>query len=210
MSVKARVLVVDDDRLVLTTVADGLRAAGFAVDVADSGEQALQICNGGRPDLAILDVRMPLLSGVDLARVLSAQAIPFLFLSAYDEAALVRQALDQGALGYLMKPIDVPKLLPSIDAALAVAATIRQLREREVQLRTALDGDRQTSVSVGVLMERFRLSANQAFETLRRRARSERRPLDEVARELVTCTESLNGLSPLTTGQEPRESSGGR
>ena len=187
-----RVLVVDDDRLVLATVADGLRETGYMVDTAESGEQARERVAEARPDIALLDVRMPGESGIALARWLRRQEIPFLFLTAYGDASIVREAVEEGALGYLIKPVGIPQLVAALEAALQRAEDIRRLRETEAQLQRALSGSRYTSMAVGLIMERHRLTEKEAFERLRRFARSQRRRIDEVAEELVRSEELVN------------------
>lgn len=201
-SKQRHILVVDDDRLVLAALAEGLRGAGYRVTGAASGEDAVGIAGRDAPDLALLDMRMPGMSGIELGRKLRERGIPFLFLSAYGDQDIVRQAAGEGALGYLVKPLDIQQIVPEIEAALARAREIRALREKELQLSTALDGRRETSMAVGLLMMRNRLDREHAFELLRAHARSQRRPVAEVARELLNSTENLHAIS--ATQQNPR------
>ena len=107
---KAHILVVDDDRLILATLAKGLRQADYGVSEANSGEDALRLASAVKPDLALLDMRMPGMSGIELAQRLTSDEIPFIFLSAYGDAEIVKQAAEHGALGYLVKPLDVPQI----------------------------------------------------------------------------------------------------
>ena len=189
------ILVVDDDRLVLAALAEGLRSAGYRVTGVASGEEALGIPD--KPDLALLDVRMPGMSGIELGRRLRELDIPFLFLSAYGDQEIVKQAVDEGALGYLVKPLDIQQIVPSIEAALTRAEELRKLRESEAQLNAALAGSREVSMVVGLLMQRDRLDRTKAFELLRGHARSQRRPVAEVARELLDSAEKLNTINRL-------------
>lgn len=190
------ILVVDDDRLVLAALAEGLRTAGYRVTSVASGEDALGITD--TPDLALLDVRMPGMSGIELGRKLREQGgVPFLFLSAYGDQEIVKQAAEEGALGYLVKPLDIQQIVPSIEAALARGNDIKKLRESEAQLSTALIGSREISMAVGLLMMRDRLNREQAFELLRSHARSQRRAVSEVAKELLNSAENLNAVSKL-------------
>lgn len=190
-----RILVVDDDRLVRVTVAAGLRRAGYDVCEAEDGASALEAAQRGGFALAVLDARMPKLSGVEVARKLGTElGIPFIFLSAYDDAEAVREAAAAGALGYLVKPVDVRHMLPTIEAALDRGAEIKALRTSETQLSTALEQSRETSVAIGILMQRYRLDEHEAFEALRAYARSHRRKLAEVAAELVAGVNATNAL----------------
>ena len=195
------ILVVDDDRLVLAALCEGLRSAGYRVTGSASPFDALEVAARDTPDLALLDVRMPGMDGIELGRKLREQAgIPFLYLSAYGEQKIVRQAVEEGALGYLVKPLDIQQIVPSIEAALVRAREIGRLRQSEEQLATALAGNREVSMAVGLLMMRDRMSREQAFETLRGNARAQRRAIAEVAKELLSSAENLYTIKKLDKG----------
>lgn len=200
-------LLVDDDRLVLTTLGEGLRQAGYSVVTADNADDAEDILAGEGIDLAIFDVRMPGRSGIDMARHLqeSNSDVPFIFLTAYSDDELVEQASAAGAMGYVVKPADPDRLIPAVEAALARSGDARRLRETSRQLQTALDGDRDTSIAIGIIMERRRLSRQDAFELIRGHARSERRKLAELAREVVLAAETLNMAANTHDTKPPRE-----
>jgi two-component system, response regulator PdtaR len=200
------VLVVDDDRLVLAALSEGLRAAGYRVTGAASGDDALGIAERDLPDLALLDVRMPGMTGIELCRKLRERwATPFLFLSAYGDREIVQQATEEGALGYLVKPLDIQQIVPAIEAAIARASEIRELRQSGEQLTTALTGSREISMAVGLLMMRDRLNRDQAFNLLRGNARAQRRPIAEVAKDLLNSAESLYTIRKLESGSRRRK-----
>jgi response regulator NasT len=188
------ILLVDDDRLVLAALAEGLRGAGYRVTGAAGGEDALAIAGRGAPDLALIDMRMPGMSGIELGARLREAGVPFLYLSAYGDDDVVRQGVEEGALGYLVKPLDIQQIVPAIEAALNCARQFRKLRETEAQLNTALSGSREISMAVGILMMRDRLDREQAFNLLRTNSRSQRRPVSEVAKELLSSAETLYAI----------------
>jgi len=183
--IPAHILLVEDDLLILRTLAQGLRQAGYDVSEAGSAEEALQIAEQGRPDLAVLDIRMPGHSGLDLARWLAEKDIAFLFLSAYNDPDFVDQAKFAGALAYLVKPVDVPQLVPMLETALARTKEWKKLRKNEERLVAALHDSRQISTAVGVLMERDGVTPEQAFQSLRELARHQRAKIANVARCLL-------------------------
>ena len=151
-SPKPRILVADDDGLVLATLCAGLRDEGYEVLEAASGEEAIEICERERPDLAILDIRMPGVSGIDAAHeIFKSAQVPFMFLSAFDDTETVKSAVSEGALGYLVKPIDTRQMVPPIEAALTRAAEISALRDKEVNLSAALASGREVSIAVEVI-----------------------------------------------------------
>ena len=175
----AKILVADDERVVLFTLAEGLREAGFEVIEARDGLQALALCQSDAPDLALLDIRMPGLDGLELARRLRDEtAVPFLFLSAYGDEAFVQRAVEIGALGYLIKPLLVASIVPTLRTALA--------RSKDISgLQGALESNRTIATAVGILMRAEGLDQPAAFERLRQQARTGRRKLEDLARELV-------------------------
>ncbi len=197
-----QLLIVDDDRLVLSTVADGLSRVGYHVTSVESAEEAeAWLAGGGRPDLAILDVSLSGQSGLYLAqRLRELDRIPFMMFSAYSDPHIVEQATRCGALGYVVKPQDIPQLVPAIEAALARANELQDLRELRQQLQQALDNERSISVATGILMMEYRVKRSDAFALLRDSARKQRRKLAEVADTVVGARESLN----LDVAQPPR------
>ncbi len=189
---KPTILIVDDDRLILATLSKGLRNAGYELREASSGAEAIFCCAEQPPDLVLLDARMPGLSGMDVAVELYSRNIPFIFLSAYGDHAIVKQAVEKGAFSYLVKPLDVPQIVPVIEAALVRSAELKQLKLSEQNLNVALSRGRASSVAIGLLMERYRFTADEAFEVLRQYARSQRRRLDEVAVQMVSAAEEIS------------------
>jgi response regulator NasT len=147
-----------------------------------------------RPQLAVLDIRMPGMSGIELAAHL--EDVPYMFLSANDDAGIAQQAAEAGAVGFLLKPIDPVQLVPAVRAALARGAEIQGLRAEEQRLAQALREGRETGMAVGVLMERYRIDRHAALRLLRSHARSGQRKLNDVAVDLLEAAELLNALAP--------------
>lgn len=184
---RGSVLLVEDDRLVLATVAQGLRDAGYQVETTESAEDAQEwLANGCRPDLVLLDMRMGGQDGLWLAQRLGElDRIAFVVFSAYNDVEYVQRASELGALAYLVKPMDVAQLIPAIDTAVVRAREIRSMRSSSAGLQAALDADRDISVAVGLTMAYHRLPRQAAFDLLRQSARTQRRKLVDVARQLI-------------------------
>ena len=202
MSANRKILIVDDDRLILSTLGRALRAQSYEVLEASTGGEAMKIAAEHAPDLAILDVRLDGESGIELGhRLAESTQTPFLFLSAYAEQDVVKEASCGCALGYLVKPVSPTNLIPTIETALTRAAEIRKLKCDKMNLTAAMCSDRRISMAIGILMERHRRSEDDAFEMLRMRARSRRRKIVDVAAEIVQA---------VTTLDEPEEARPGR
>ena len=196
---KPKILIVDDDQLTLTLLTGVLEFNGYEVIQAKNGEDALATVVLDEPRLAMLDINMPGMSGLDLAKRLRSDSdIPFVFLSGVSDEDVVKRAVEYGASGYLVKPVDVQNLIPTIEAALARASELKNLRQRESKLTDALAAGRETSMAVGILMVHYRTNRLQSFEMLRGFARSNRKSIADVAREVLQAEETLNQFRVLS------------
>lgn len=195
---KRRILLVDDDRSTLALLTQILLQAGHEVEQASCGEAALSIALQHAPDLALLDVNMPGMSGVELARRLRAETgVPFMFLSADGDLGVVREATAHGAVGYQLKPVDPVRIVAAVQVALTQADEMRRLRQAEAAMAAALACDREISVAVGLLMARFQADRGTAFEVLREHARSSRRKMSDVAKDLLLAEKTFNAFASL-------------
>jgi response regulator NasT len=193
----ATILVVDDDRLVLATVVAGLRQAGFAVLEADNGDDAILIARRQRPRLAILDMRMEGKSGIEVARYLAANTrTGFMFVSAFGDREIVEEANRLGALGYLVKPIDIRQIVPAVNAALArIADNDQEPAAFAAPAPEPAAAGRAESIAIGILMERLRLDQARAVEALRAQARAEGSTVAALAASMVEAANRLNSIS---------------
>ncbi|MEZ0232627.1 MAG: ANTAR domain-containing response regulator [Methylophilaceae bacterium] len=191
---KASILLVDDDRLILATMAAGLVHAGYAVDTTESVDEAeAWLENNPRPDIAIIDINMPERSGLELPeRLNQLDHIPFIFLTARSEPDINIQANALGAMAYLVKPIDSQQLIPAIQTALSRAQDFKHMKSQQQQLQTALDGDRSVSIAIGIIMDQYRINYDDANAMLRNNARSKRLKLIDLAISIINSRENLN------------------
>lgn len=193
MTHKGKILVVDDDRLVLATLTHGLAAAGYEIIDADNGDDAILLARAHKPDLALLDIRMEGKSGFDVAAYLREYCqMPFMFLSAFSDDATVAQVKQLGAVAYLVKPLDIGQIVPAVEAAFAQLAK-RQVDAANSGRAQADDTLAQTiAMAVGVLMHRYSLPRAAALERLQRLATAESRPLQVQAERLLDAVELLS------------------
>lgn len=192
MAKRTRILLADDDRVILTTMAEDFEQAGYEVIKAANGQQAIDICDKNLPDIAILDVRMPHMDGLQAAGVIRERYdIPVIFLSAYGDKAIVDQAIHSGAAGYMIKPISVERMIPGIESSLARAADFNEIKSRTLHLSKAMESSREIDVCIGLIMARHGLSRDESFSVLRRMARTKSRKITELAVLMVAAAETL-------------------
>jgi two-component system, response regulator PdtaR len=187
-------MVVDDDRLVLATLVAGLKQ----VIEADNGDDAILLARRLKPRLAILDMRMQGKSGMDVARYLAANTdTRFMFLSAFGDSDIVDEATRMGALGYLVKPLDVRQIVPAVRAALARAGEPRSAAAPEPAAASSFEQagpERDQYVAIGILMERLRIDYDRAVAALRLQAQVERKDLNDLASSMVEAANRLNSF----------------
>jgi response regulator NasT len=194
----AKILVVDDDRLVLATLSHGLSQAGYDVIDADNGDDAILLAREHRPDLALLDIRMEGMSGFDVAAYLREYCrMPFMFLSAFTDEDTVRQVRELGAVDYLVKPLDIGQIVPAVQAVLARLreASAASTEAPVASTPTATATERLaagTAMAVGVLMHRFSLTRDAALARLQRMAAGNHRPVADEAELLLEAVERLS------------------
>ncbi len=190
MTGKGKILVVDDDRLVLATVAHGLAQAGYDVIDADNGDDAILLARAHKPDLALLDIRMEGKTGFDVAEYLRDYCqTPFMFLSAFNDDATVEKVKALGAVAYLVKPLDVRQIVPTVESVFARLGDSRPAAPAPTLDHPLAD---LVPIAVGVLMHRYSLPRAQALERLRRQASTEGRALQAQAQRVVEAVEVLS------------------
>jgi response regulator NasT len=182
-----RVLVAEDETIIRLDLKGLLENAGFEVCAeARDGEEAVALALSEEPDLAVLDVKMPNLDGIEAARrILAERPIPIVMLTAYGQDELVSRAVEAGVFGYLVKPFRETDLLPAIRAARARHEELQALREEAESLAEALATRKVVERAKGLLMEREGLTEEDAFARLRRASQVSGRPLRVVAEALI-------------------------
>jgi AmiR/NasT family two-component response regulator len=182
-----RILVAEDETIIRLDLKDLLERAGHEVCAeARDGEEAVALASSMQPDLAILDVKMPRLDGIEAAkRILDERPIPIVMLTAYGQGELVSRAAEAGVFGYLVKPFREQDLLPAIHTARARHEEMQAVREEAESLGEALAARKVIERAKGLLMEKEKLSEDDAFARLRRASQVSQRPLKVIAEAVV-------------------------
>jgi two-component system, response regulator PdtaR len=185
--VAARVLIAEDETIIRLDLKGMLEGAGFEVCAeARDGEEAVRLALESEPDIALLDVKMPRLDGIEAARkILDERPIPIVMVTAYGERELVARAVEAGVFGYLVKPFRETDLLPAIETARVRHDELRALRAEADSLAEALAARKAIERAKGILMQREGLSEDEAFGRLRKASQISGRPIKVVAEALI-------------------------
>jgi AmiR/NasT family two-component response regulator len=183
-----KILIAEDETIIRLDLRTLLEASGFEVcGEAKDGEEAVELARTLAPDLAIMDVKMPKLDGIDAARkILDDRPIPIVMLTAYGQEELVSRAVEAGVFGYLVKPFREQDLLPAIQTARARHEELSALREEAESLAEALAARKAIERAKGILMAKEGLTEDEAFSRLRRASQVSGRPLKVIADAILT------------------------
>ncbi|CAB4329679.1 unannotated protein [freshwater metagenome] len=182
----ARILVAEDETLIRMDLVEMLTEAGYdVVAQATNGEEAVALAKQFNPDLAILDVKMPVLDGISAAEQIIPLA-PVLMLTAFSQKELVERARDAGVMAYVVKPFSINELLPAIEIAISRHVQMRSLANEVADLHERLETRKLVDRAKGILMAALNLSEPEAFSWIQRAAMDRRLGMKEVALAVIS------------------------
>jgi len=182
-----RILIAEDETIIRLDLRDLLEKTGHEVVAeARDGEEAVELARTLEPELAVMDVKMPKLDGIDAARrILAERPIPIVMLTAYGQEELVARAVEAGVFGYLVKPFREQDLVPAIATARARHEELAAVREEVETLADALAARKVIERAKGLLMAKENLTEQDAFARLRRASQVSGRPLRVIAEAVI-------------------------
>ena len=187
-----RILVAEDEALIRMDLVEMLQEAGYTVVAqATNGEEAIALASEHRPDLAILDVKMPILDGISAAEKIISIA-PVLMLTAFSQRELVERARDAGVMAYVVKPFTIGDLVPAIEIAISRHTQMRSLAEEVADLHERLETRKIIDRAKGILMKALNLSEPEAFSWIQRAAMDRRLTMKEVAHAVISPEAALD------------------
>jgi response regulator NasT len=185
-----RVVIAEDEAIIRLDLKETLEEEGYeVVGETGRGDEAVELVRALGPDLAILDIKMPGMDGLQAAKAITAEkGAAVLILTAFSQRDLIEQARDAGALAYLVKPFQKSELIPAVEVALGRFAEIRALAEENSSLADQLETRKLVDRAKGILMDRHALSEADAFRFVQKRAMDSRTALKAVAQQVVDGT----------------------
>ncbi|OQY47804.1 MAG: response regulator [Anaerolineaceae bacterium 4572_78] len=184
---RKRIIIADDESIIRMDLREMLTSLGYLVvgDVGD-GQSAVNMARELKPDLVIMDIRMPNLDGIDAAKILTEEKIaPVVLLTAYSQKDLIERAQEAGVIGYLVKPFKESDLDPAIEIALARFAEFQTINKEIENLELTLETRKLVDRAKGILMDSKGMSESQAFRTIQKMSMDNRRPMKQVAEAII-------------------------
>lgn len=184
---RTRVVIADDESIVRMDLREMLTNLGYLVvgDVGD-GQSAVNLARELKPDVMLMDVKMPNMDGIEAAKILTEEQIaPVVLLTAYGQKELVDRAKEAGVVGYLVKPFREADLLPAIEVALSRFNEFKAVRQEVDDLQNALETRKVVERAKGILMDTQGMDENEAFRKIQKMSMNTRKPMKEVAEAII-------------------------
>ena len=197
-------IIADDESVIRMDLREMLTNLGYLVigEVGD-GRSAVNLARELRPDVVIMDIKMPDMDGIDAAKVLTEERIsPVLLLTAYSQKELIERAKDAGVVGYIVKPFRESDLAPAIEVAVTRFAEFRALEKEVGDLKLALETRKSVDRAKGILMDTQRLTEAEAFRKIQKMSMNTRKPMKEVAEAIILAQQASAASDQWSVGED--------
>lgn len=183
-----RVVIVDDEVLIRMYIREILENNGYEViGEAEDGLDAINVCREQKPDFVIMDISMPVLSGLEAAKVINEEKLAgfIIILTAYRDKDIAKRAVDADIMGYIVKPVDEDALLPAIDVAVHKYEQIKKMEKEYGKTKEALDDRKFVDRAKGLLMEKRKMTEKEAYGYIRKLAMDKGNSMVEISKTLL-------------------------
>jgi len=190
---KIRVVIAEDEAIIRLDLRETLENAGYIV-MAETGrgDEAVRLVSEHKPEVVILDVKMPGMDGIQAAReIASVEDTAVVILTAFSQRELIDEAVDAGALAYLVKPYQQSDLVPAIEIARRRHKEMRDLTDQAKTLEDRLNARKIIEKAKGLLIDTSSVTEDAAFKFIQTTAMSDRKTMVEIAEKIIS-----EGLRP--------------
>ncbi|MBI3755107.1 MAG: response regulator [Deltaproteobacteria bacterium] len=189
----SRVLIADDNAAIRKYLASQLEVMGFhVVAAATTGEEAVTLYDEFKPDLVIMDVKMPEMDGIEAAKIITGRLpVPIILITGHSSASLVERAIESGVFAYIVKPITKKDLLPAIRLAFARFNEFKTLKTEVGNLKDTIETRKLVEKAKGILMKRLSISEDDAFKLLQSQSQKENKKLRDIAETVITASKLI-------------------
>lgn len=186
-----RIVIADDEPIIRMDLKTLLEEMGHnVVGEAADGQKALELARSLKPDVVIMDIKMPVMDGLDAAKIIAEEKIaPVVLLTAYSQKDLIERAKEAGVFGYLVKPFQESDLLPAIEIAIARYLEMQELESTVGDLQSKLETRKLVDRAKGILMDKRKLTEAEAFRLIQQQSMNQRKSMREIAEAIIIAHE---------------------
>lgn len=188
-----RILIADDSAEIRKYLSSQLEVMGFdVVAAATTGEEAVALYSELRPDLVIMDVKMPKMDGIDAAKIITGcQPVPIILITGHSSGPLVDRAIESGVFAYVIKPITKKDLIPAIKLTFARFNEFKALKTEVGNLKDTIETRKLVERAKGILMKRLNIPEDEAFKLLQIQSQKENKKLKEIAETVISASKMI-------------------
>lgn len=182
------IVIADDDPITKMDIKEILESSGYnVVGKAADGFDAIELCRSNLPDLVVMDIKMPLIDGLAAAKIINNESLAgaVLILTAYSDDEFIQKAKEARVIGYVVKPVDEKNLLPAVEIAIAKAEEIKQMKKAAQTTMDKLDARKKIEKAKGILMDKYKISEEEAFRRLRTLSMNKRCSMKDIASTII-------------------------
>lgn len=183
-----RIVIADDEPITRMDIKEMLEEVGYdVVGEASDGFDAIEMCKKYRPNIVIMDIKMPLLDGINASKIIMQEGLSdgIILLSAYSDTNFIEKGKNVGVIGYLVKPLDNKSLIPAIEIALAKSLEIKELKSNIANVQKKLQGRKLIEKAKGILMDENDITEEEAFSKIRKMSMSKRVSMENIAEIII-------------------------
>lgn len=185
---KKRIVIADDEPITRMDFSELLKEAGYdVVGEASDGFDAVELCRKQKPDLVLMDVKMPLLDGLKASKIIGQENLAgsVVLITAYSGKEFIEQAKEVGVMGYIVKPVDEKSLLPTIEVAISKGHEFRKIKEKVAQTQDQLKTRKDIEKAKGILMSKYGLTEENAYNKIRKLSMDKRCAMKDIANAII-------------------------
>lgn len=189
-----RIVIADDEVIIRTDIKERLELEGYeVVGEAGDGFDAIELCKEFHPDIAILDIKMPMLDGITAAKIINEDNLAgcVIMLTAYSDKNFVKKAAECGVMGYISKPVEDKALFPTIEIAVNKSREIAKMQDKINDIEKKLSERKVIEKAKGVLIKRNNMSEKEAYEYIRNVSMNKRKSMKDVAEIILINQENI-------------------
>lgn len=186
-----RIVIADDEPIIRMDLKTLLEEMGHnVVGEAADGQKALELTRSLKPDVVIMDIKMPVMDGLDAAKIIAEEKIaPVVLLTAYSQKDLIERAKEAGVFGYLVKPFQESEILPAIEIAISRYLEMQELESTVGNLQSKLETRKLVDRAKGILMDKRKLTEAEAFRLIQQQSMNQRKSMREIAEAIIIAHE---------------------
>ncbi|GAA0179880.1 ANTAR domain-containing response regulator [Clostridium sediminicola] len=192
---KKKIVIADDEPITRIDLREILEEADYeVVGEASDGFDAVELCKNHMPDLVLMDIKMPLLDGINASKIIMEEELAnsIILLTAYSGKEFIQKAKEAGVMGYLVKPIDDKSLLPAIEIALSKGKEIRKMKKDIIEANESLEARKKIERAKGILMRKNCMSEEEAYRNIRKLSMNKRVSMKKIAEIIIMSSNMKN------------------